>query len=86
MNNIESIQKELVRKLRNVRDQDEFVIGVISNAKSEDNFKRILEFIEQGKEVTAPNLLMLSLDLNRGGAEYYEKYWKLDDEQRNNKE
>ena len=68
----------LIRELRKIRNDDDFIIGVISNAKTEENYKLVLEFIKQDIDVTPPNLLMLSLDLNKGGKEYYDKYWNLE--------
>jgi hypothetical protein len=70
----------LIRELRKIRNDDDFIIGVISNAKTEENYELVLEFIKQDIDVTPPNLLMLSLDLNKGGKEYYDKYWKLEKE------
>lgn len=70
----------LIRELRKIRNDDDFIIGVISNAKTEENYKLVLEFIKQDIDVTPPNLLMLSLDLNKGGKEYYDKYWNLEKE------
>ena len=70
----------LIRELRKIRNDDDFIIGIISNAKTEENYELVLEFIKQDIDVTPPNLLMLSLDLNKGGKEYYDKYWNLEKE------
>ena len=53
------------QKKNNDRD---FILGVLSDAKTEENFKICLDFIKQGIDVTEPNLLMLSLDLDKEGA------------------
>ena len=70
----------LIKELRKIRNDDDFIIGIISNAKTEENYELVLEFIKQDIDVTPPNLLMLSLDLNKGGKEYYDKYWNLEKE------
>lgn len=73
-------KKILVEKLEQIADGDEeFMTGVISYAETEENFMRIIEFIEQGIEVNRPNLTMLSLDLSNEGPQAYEKYWKVKD-------
>ena len=70
----------LIRELRKIWNDDDFVIGVICDANTEEYIELVLEFIKQGVEVTPPNLVMLCLDLKNGGKEYYDKYWKLEKE------
>lgn len=79
-------RKLLFKKLKKIWDDTDFIVGVLSDITTEENCQLILEYIDNGIEVTPPNLVMLCLDLKNGGKEYYDKYWKLDDEQRNNKE
>lgn len=79
-------EKLLIAELKKINDDKDFILGVLSDAKTEENFKICLDFIKQGIEVTEPNLLMLSLDLAKEGPQAYEKYWKVNDDQsRNNK-
>ena len=70
----------LIKELRKIWNDDDFVIGVMCDANTEEYIELVLEFIKQGVEVTPPNLLMLSLDLKNGGKEYYDKYWKPEKE------
>ena len=79
-------EKILIAELKKINDDKDFILGVLSDAKTEENFKICLDFINQGIDVTEPNLLMLSLDLAKEGSQAYEKYWKVNDDQsRNNK-
>ena len=50
--------------LREIYDNRDFVLGVLSNATHPDDRRTILEFIEKGEEVTTENLILLSVDLD----------------------
>ena len=78
-------RKLLLKKLKKIWDDKDFIVGVLSDITTEENCQLILEYIDNGIEVTPPNLTMLSLDLKNGGKEYYKKYWSVENEQRNNK-
>lgn len=78
-------KKKLIGKLKNIWNDKDFIVGVLSDITTEENCRLILEYIDKGYEVTPPNLTMLSLDLKNGGKDYYEKYWSLENGQRNNK-
>lgn len=69
-------ERLLISELKKINNDRDFILGVLSDAKTEENFKICLDFINQGIDVTEPNLLMLSLDLNKEGTQAYEKYWK----------
>lgn len=70
-------EKQLIKELKKIRDDRDFILGILSFAETEENFKKCLEFIEQGVDVTEPNLIMLATDLGNEGTEAYEKYWKI---------
>lgn len=72
-------EKQLIKELKNIYDNRDFILGVLSFAETEENFKKCLDFIKQGKEVTEANLLMLATDLGNEGPQAYEKYWKVKD-------
>lgn len=69
-------ERLLIAKLKKIHNDKGFILGVLSDAKTEENFKICLDFIKQGIDVTEPNLLMLSLDLDKEDPQAYEKYWK----------
>lgn len=57
--------KEILReKLREIYDNRDFVLGVLSNASHPDDRRTILEYIEKGEEITTENLIMLSVELD----------------------
>ena len=79
MNDPYKYEKLLISELKKINDDRDFILGILSFAETEENFKKCLEFIEQGVEVTEPNLLMLATDLGNEGPSAYEKYWKVED-------
>ena len=72
-------ERLLIAELKKIHDDRDFILGVLSFAGTEENFKICLDFINQGIDVTEPNLLMLSTDLAKEGPPAYEKYWKVED-------
>lgn len=61
------VREQLERELRAIYDDDEFVLCVIGQAKSEENHRTILSFIEkareEGDEATYEDMVGLSLIL-----------------------
>ena len=78
-------ERLLIAELKKIHDDKDFILGVLSDAKTEENFKICLDFTKQGIDVTEPNLLMLSLDLAKEGPQAYEKYWKAEDTSQHDK-
>lgn len=58
------IKRKLIEKLRNISDDDNFIMGVISNSKRDDDRLSILEYIDKGKDVNREQLLLLSVWLD----------------------
>ncbi len=60
-------KKELVKRLKQIWDDRDFVCGAMSNAGSEKAWQVMLEYIEEaerlGRTVTSDEILLLSLDL-----------------------
>ena len=58
------IKRELFNKLKEFHPDKDFVAGVMSNAKHEDDRKAILQFMEGGEDVTVESIILLSLYLS----------------------
>ena len=71
-------ERLLISELKKINNDRDFILGVLSFAGTEENFKICLDFIKQGIDVTEQNLQMLSLDLDEEGPQAYEKYWKIE--------
>ena len=61
------IKSELVKELRSIYDNKDFVCGVVSNAGYEHAWSILLDYIrtakQLGEDLSTDNLLLLSLDL-----------------------
>lgn len=57
------IKRTLFDKLKDFHKDKEFVIGVMSNAKHEEDRKAIISFLENEKEATVDDVILLSLHL-----------------------
>lgn len=65
MNTTAEIKNKLIEKLKTISEDKDFFVGVISNAKHNDDRKALIKYIDEGKEVTYEQLLLLSLWLNQ---------------------
>ena len=59
------IKAALVEKLKTVSTDNDFIVGVISNAKNDVDRKAIIEYIEKGKDVSYEQVLLLSVWLGQ---------------------
>lgn len=58
------IKRELFNKLNSFHHDKDFVIGVMSNAKHDEDRETILQFMENDDDVTIENIILLSLHLS----------------------
>lgn len=67
MNNMNDLKlkRKLFDKLRNYHNDKDFVVGVMSNAKHNDDMKAIIEYMDNGDDVSVENIILLSLHLNK---------------------
>lgn len=67
-------KKELIKELRSIRDDKDFVCGAMSNAGTEKAWEVMLDVIQmaraQGEDLSSDEVLLLSLEL---GDEYLSK-------------
>lgn len=59
------IKAALVAKLKTISTDNDFIVGVISNAKNDVDRKAIIEYIENGKDVSYEQILLLSVWLGQ---------------------
>ena len=64
-----AIKKQLMRELKSIYDNKDFVCGTVSIAGNAENWSKILEYInllrEEGQEIKSDNILLLALNLSR---------------------
>lgn len=56
-------KRKLFDKLKAFYPDKDFVIGVISNAKHDDDKRSIIAYIDNGEDVSVENIILLSLHL-----------------------
>ena len=59
------VEKELVRKLRKIWNDKEFVVCVLAHLESDDECKEVIEFIDSNDNVKSEDVVLLSLNIDR---------------------
>lgn len=54
---------KLGKKLKEVYDNDDFILAVLAEATNPEDQKTILDFIETGEDVTDETISVLAMDL-----------------------
>lgn len=57
-------RQQLFNKLKEIQNDRDFVIGVMSSAKTEDKATKILDYIENGDNITLESIILFSLELD----------------------
>ena len=65
MNNTAAIKSKLIEKLKTISEDKDFLVGVVSNAKHDDDRETIIEYIDKGENVSYEQLLLLSVYLGQ---------------------
>ncbi len=61
---MENIKRKLFDKLKDFYSNRDFVLGVISTVDTDENYQKIIDFIDNGKDVSVESILTLSLLLD----------------------
>ncbi|MCD7919532.1 MAG: ribonuclease HI [Clostridiales bacterium] len=69
MAELSNTAKQLIVELEKIRDDEDFILGVMSNAKSEDARGKLLDYIHMAKRmgdcVTSDDMAILSLTIGQ---------------------
>nr|DAH31964.1 MAG TPA: hypothetical protein [Caudoviricetes sp.] len=65
MRKLTETEKELVKKLRAIWNDKEFVIGVLSYLKDDEERAEVAEFIDSNDDVTSESVTLLALDISQ---------------------
>ena len=63
MSKLTTIEKELVKKLYTIWDDDEFVLGIICDLDDDYERKFVLDFIKTTDDVTPEQIILLALNI-----------------------
>lgn len=61
---MESTKRKLFERLKEIYPDKDFVIGVISNAGTNENYQKIIDFIDKGEDVSVESIIALSILLD----------------------
>lgn len=61
---MKSIKRQLFEKLREFYNDRDFVVGVMSNVDTDENYRKIIDFIDAGESVSAESIIALSVLLD----------------------
>lgn len=59
------IKRKLFDKLKEIYNDKDFVCGVISNTKTDEERQVIIDYIDKGEDVTSDKITLLGLNLKR---------------------
>lgn len=65
MRKLTETEKELVEKLRAIWNDKEFVMGVLSHLKDDEEREEIIEFIGSNDDVVSEQITLLALDISQ---------------------
>lgn len=57
-------EERLFFRLKNLYNDKDFVVGVMSSVDDDSDAEAILSFIENGEDVTPENIILLALELD----------------------
>jgi hypothetical protein len=61
---MENIKRKLFDKLKDFYSDRDFVLGVISNVDTAENYQKLIDFIDKGEDVSVESIIALSLLLD----------------------
>lgn len=61
---MKSIKRQLFEKLREFYNDRDFVLGVMSNVDTDENYQKIIDFIDAGESVSVESIIALSVLLD----------------------
>ena len=62
---LEGTSEKLFSALRSLYNNRDFVVGAMSYARSDEDRKKLLDYIENGEDVTVESILLLALHLSQ---------------------
>lgn len=63
MSNQLELKNKLIDKLKTISKDREFILSIVNFARHADDRKAIIDFIDNGKDVTYENIILLALTL-----------------------
>lgn len=55
---------ELSNLLESISKDQEFILGVLNDLKTDEDIQKVIDYIQNGEDVSYENVILIALDLN----------------------
>lgn len=55
---------ELSNLLESISKDPEFILGVLNDLKTDEDIQKVIDYIQNGEDVSYENVILIALDLN----------------------
>ncbi len=59
------LKKELIKELRKVFDDKEFVLGILCDLRSDEDIETLLTYIRQNENIEAQYIILLAMNIDK---------------------
>ena len=59
------LKKELIKELRKIFDDKEFVLGILCDMRSDDDIETLLNYIKKNDNIEAQDIILLSMNIEK---------------------
>lgn len=61
--NLDQIYQTLADKLRDIWDDEEFIVGVLSDLETEEDLERVIRYIDAGVDIDPSSIVCFSTEM-----------------------
>lgn len=61
--NLDQLYQTLVDKLRDIWDDEEFIVGVLSDLETEEDLERVIRYIDAGVDIDPSSIVCFSTEM-----------------------
>lgn len=61
--NLDQLYQTLADKLRDIWDDEEFIVGVLSDLETEEDLERIIRYIDAGVDIDPSSIVCFSTEM-----------------------
>lgn len=61
--NLDQLYQTLADKLRDIWDDEEFIVGVLSDVETEEDLERVIRYIDAGVDIDPSSIVCFSTEM-----------------------
>ena len=61
--NLDQLYQTLADKLRDIWDDEEFIVGVLSDLETEEDLERVIRYIDAGVDIAPSSIVCFSTEM-----------------------